>query len=52
MPSTFHAIRFAYVLAGMNVRYIHNGRGHKSPYVRIYLAYVFTYAAANVLHFF
>ena len=53
MPSTFHAMRFAYVWwLWIDVRYIHNGRGHKSPYVRIYLAYVFTYAAAKVLHFF
>ena len=39
------------VIARIDVRYIHNGRGHSSPYPRMYLAYVFTYAAAKVLLF-
>ena len=49
MPSvvllSFNCIR---VTVRINVRYIHNGRGHSSPYPRMYLAYVFTYAAAKV----
>ena len=53
MPSvvllSFNCIR---VIAWIDVRYIHNGRGHSSPYPRMYLAYVFTYAATKVLQFF
>ena len=50
MPSvvrlSFNCIRMT---VRINVRYIHNGRGHKKSLLRIYLAYVITYAAAKVL---
>ena len=50
MPSvvrlSFNCIRMT---ARIDVRYIHNGRGHKKSLLRIYLAYVITYAAAKVL---
>ena len=53
MPSVVRAGLFAYVYwQRINVRYIHNGRGHKKSLFANISRVCFTYAAAKVLLFF